>query len=106
MIWPVGFVLSERYKTSGRNKKRRDYVVAFPGIDDAVDSSRLVGAAVEYRDRFTRVRGRIVGMHGRRGRVRVRFLKPLPGQYWRGRVHLLSGPFPEPRSGQTSPQTA
>lgn len=88
MVWLVGYVINERFKQSSRSKKRRDYVLDFPGVNDREIASRLVGKKVEYRDNVVRIVGRIVNTHGDRGRLRARFAKTLPGKFWSGRVYL------------------
>ncbi len=88
MAWLVGYVLAERFRRSGRSKKRRDYILEFLGINDKEAASSLVGREVEYRDRFVRVKGSIIRTHGVKGRVRARFAKPLPGRFWVGKVYL------------------
>jgi len=75
-----GFITSRRYKTSGKNKAVREYIVSFPGIDSVDKAKLLIGKQVEYRDDNLRVKGSIVATHGVRGRVRVRFRKGLPGE--------------------------
>jgi ribosomal protein L35AE/L33A len=91
MAWLIGYVLSERFKRSGRSKKKRDYILDFPGVDDKETASLLVGREIEYRDNFVRVEGKIVRTHGVRGKVTARFTKPLPGEFWRGGVYLRVG---------------
>jgi large subunit ribosomal protein L35Ae len=88
MAWLIGYVLSERFRRSGRSKKKRDYILDFPGVNDKETASLLVGREIEYRDNFVRVEGKIIRTHGARGKVRARFTKPLPGEFWRGRVYL------------------
>ena len=75
-----GFISSKRYKTSGKNKAVREYIVSFPGIDSVDKAKLLIGKKVEYRDSGLRIRGSIIAVHGVRGRVRVRFRKGLPGE--------------------------
>lgn len=80
-----GYVISKRYRTSGRNKGSYDYILYFPRIRSVDEALRLLGREVEYRDGGVRIRGRIVDAHGSRGEVRARFRKGLPGV---GRVYL------------------
>jgi len=75
-----GFISSKRYKTSGKNKAVREYIVSFPGIDSIDKAKLLVGKQVEYRDGDLKIKGSIVAAHGIRGKVRVRFRKGLPGE--------------------------
>ena len=75
-----GFISSKRYKTSGKNKAVREYIVSFPGIDSIDKAKLLVGKQVEYRDGDLKIKGSIIAAHGVRGKVRVRFRKSLPGE--------------------------
>lgn len=75
-----GFISSKRYKTSGKNKAVREYIVSFPGIDSIDKAKLLVGKQVEYRDGGLKIKGNIIATHGVRGKVRVRFRKGLPGE--------------------------
>jgi len=75
-----GFISSKRYKTSGKNKAVREYIVSFPGIDSIDKAKLLVGKQVEYRDGELKIKGSIIAAHGVRGKVRVRFRKGLPGE--------------------------
>ena len=75
-----GFISSKRYKTSGKNKAVREYIVSFPGIDSIDKAKLLVGKQVEYRDGDLKIKGSIIAAHGVRGKVRVRFRKGLPGE--------------------------
>ncbi len=88
MLWLIGYVVSERFKESGRSKKKRDYIIDFPGIEDRETSSLLIGRKIEYRDDTVRVKGVILRTHGVRGKVRARFSKPLPGKFWNGKVYV------------------
>ena len=107
MAWLTGFVVSERYKESGKNKAPRDYILSFPGIGDKESAKLLVGSLVEYRDGGLRIRGRVVAAHGMKGEVRARFRKGLPGLSGSGRVYLMLRPEVAERLRQaTSSQTA
>ena len=88
MTWLKGFISSERYRTSGKNKAVKEYILSFPGVDDLRKASLLVGRSIEYRRGELRIRGRIVATHGVRGGVRARFRKGLPGNLGDGRVYL------------------
>ena len=75
-----GFISSKRYKTSGKNKAVKEYIVSFPGVDSIDKAKLLIGKQVEYRDGDLKIKGSIIATHGVRGKVRVRFRKGLPGE--------------------------
>ncbi|MCS7125610.1 MAG: 50S ribosomal protein L35ae [Aigarchaeota archaeon] len=107
MVWLIGYVLSERFRQSGRSKKKRDYILSFQGVSDMKSAIKLVGKEVEYREGSIKISGRILRTHGVKGKVRARFRKPLPGQFWRGRVYLpLDRTLLEFRDKLTSSQIA
>ncbi|MEM1579515.1 MAG: 50S ribosomal protein L35ae [Nitrososphaerota archaeon] len=85
-----GYVIAERFRESGRSKKKRDYIIDFPSIESKEQALQLIGLQVEYVDNYVKIRGRILKPHGVKGKVRARFVKPLPGQFWRGKVYLKS----------------
>lgn len=89
MLWLIGYVVSERFKQSGISKKKREYIIDFPGIENRETASLLIGRRIEYRDKTTRVKGVILRAHGSRGKVKARFSKPLPGRFWDGKAYLL-----------------
>lgn len=64
-----GFIDSRRYKTSGKNKAVREYIISFPGVDSVDKAKLLIGKKVEYRDGDLKIKGSIIATHGVRGRL-------------------------------------
>lgn len=107
MAWLEGFIISERYRTSAKNKHPRDYILYFPVVEGVGEALKLVGREVEYRDGRVRIRGRVVDAHGVKGEVRARFRKGLPGRMGRERVYLRLDPeLLEELTEKPSSQTA
>ncbi len=51
------------------------------GVEDKRQASRFIGWKAVYVDRYgNRYNGRVVGVHGRKGVVRIVFKPNLPGQ--------------------------
>jgi len=72
------FVSYRRGKHTLRNKQ---VLIKMKGIDDRKEVARFIGWQVTWTSPTGNLlRGRIVGVHGRRGVVRARFKKGLPGQ--------------------------
>ncbi|NHV98277.1 MAG: 50S ribosomal protein L35ae [Thaumarchaeota archaeon] len=62
-----------------KSVKKHQYLARFDGVTDRREAARLLlGRKVVCQAGKSRVFGRITGLHGRRGTVRVRFRKGLP----------------------------
>jgi large subunit ribosomal protein L35Ae len=72
------FMIYRRGKHTQRNKQ---VLIKMKGIDDRKAAARFIGQQVTWTSPTGNpLMGRIVGVHGRRGVVRARFKKGLPGQ--------------------------
>jgi len=72
-----GFIAG--YRKGPKTQRSREYILQFPRIKSLGEASRLIGRKVAWPVRERKVRGKIVGLHGRGGMVRARFRKGLPG---------------------------
>lgn len=70
------------YRTGPRTQKSRECIIRFPHIQSVAQASRLVGRKIAWEAEMTeqRIVGKIVALHGKKGLVRARFRKGLPGQ--------------------------
>lgn len=57
---------------------------------DASATGQLVGQKVVWTNGKNRFTGKIMGLHGRNGMVRVKFARPVPGQAIGTIVELIS----------------
>lgn len=73
-----GIVVS--YRTGPRTQRSKECILKFPKIKSLGEAARLVGRKVAWPVGERRVRGKIVGLHGRSGLVRARFRRGVPGQ--------------------------
>lgn len=68
------------YRLGSRTQRPRECLIKFPSVNTNGDASSLVGRKVVWRTGKSEIWGRIVGVHGRRGVVRARFRRGVPGQ--------------------------
>ena len=67
------------YRTGIRSQTPNECLVEFNNIHTTI-VGKLVGQKVVWMNGKNKYTGRIVGMHGRNGMVRVKFARPVPGQ--------------------------
>lgn len=82
------------YRRGTNTQYPNEVLVKFHRVESRSDASRLIGCKVIYKDVYGNVfRGKIVGVHGRKGVVRAVFKPNLPGQaIGRGTVILVARP--------------
>lgn len=57
----------------------KEVLVQVPGFTSKKDAGRLIGKKATYTDKKgNKYIGKVAGLHGRRGTLRVKFSKPLP----------------------------
>ena len=71
----VGVIVN--YRRGPKTQRNQECIVWFPNTEF---SSELVGRTVAWPVGNRKIRGKIVGLHGKRGQVKVRFRKGVPGQ--------------------------
>jgi large subunit ribosomal protein L35Ae len=78
-IMPIQGIIVN-YRVGPKTQRSKECIIQFPKITSVSEASRLIGRKVAWRNGETRIIGKIVDIHGRRGLVRARFRKGLPGQ--------------------------
>lgn len=73
-----GVVVS--FRTGPKTQRPKECIIKFPNITSSSEAGRLLGRKVMCAIGKGTVRGKVVALHGRRGLVRARFRKGLPGQ--------------------------
>lgn len=73
-----GFITS--YRRGSKTQKPKECIICFPGIESSNEVARLIGRRVAWPVGERRIRGKIVALHGKKGLVRARFRKGVPGQ--------------------------
>lgn len=77
------------YRVGPKNQRSKECIIQFPNINSASDASRLIGRKVAWKNNQNRIIGKIVDVHGKKGLVRARFRKGLPGQALATTVELV-----------------
>ncbi len=67
------------YRIGIRTQQPKECLIEFDNLDSAA-AGRLVGNKVVWNSGKNKFTGKVVGLHGRNGMVKVRFARPLPGQ--------------------------
>lgn len=70
-----GIIVSYR---RGRRTQKGNQMIISP--EDSSKSESLIGKEVIYKTKNKEIKGKITGLHGRKGRVRALFEKGMPGQ--------------------------
>lgn len=68
------------YRIGIRSQQSKECLIEFNTIDSASAAGKLLGQKVVWAHGKKTHTGKIVGMHGRNGIVRVKFARPVPGQ--------------------------
>ncbi|MEM1539273.1 MAG: 50S ribosomal protein L35ae [Candidatus Bathyarchaeia archaeon] len=77
------------YRIGPKTQRPRECIIHFHHIKSASEASRLIGRKVAWKQNKDKIIGKIVDLHGRKGLVRVRFRKGLPGQALGTSVELI-----------------
>jgi large subunit ribosomal protein L35Ae len=67
------------YRTGLKTQSSKEFILQFPNIKSSNEAARLIGRKVAWPVRERKIRGKIVALHGKKGLVRARFRKGLPG---------------------------
>jgi large subunit ribosomal protein L35Ae len=68
----------------------KECLIQFAHVDSASLAGRLIGRRVVWKEGKNKLIGKIVGLHGKKGVVRARFRKGVPGQALGTTVELVS----------------
>lgn len=75
------------YHIGIRTQQSKEWLIEFKNISSA---GTLIGRKVVWVNGKNKFTGKVVGLHGRSGMVRVRFARPVPCQAIGTEVELLS----------------
>ncbi len=73
-----GVVVS--FRTGPKTQRANECMIQFLGVKSSGEAGKLIGRKVVCEIGKGTVRGKVVALHGRKGLVRARFRKGLPGQ--------------------------
>jgi len=82
-----GIILN--YRVGPKTQRSRECIIQFPHVNSVSEASRLIGRKVAWNNGDTKIIGKIVDLHGKKGLVRARFRKGLPGQALGTTVQLI-----------------
>ncbi len=78
------------YRTGPKSQESKVCLIQFGGIDSAGLAGKLVGQKVTWKNETSSMIGKIIGLHGRNGMVKVRFKHGVPGEAIGTVVELIS----------------
>lgn len=74
----VGVIVN--YRVDPKSQKPKECLIKFSHIKSVSDASRLIGRKVAWKNGENKSIGRIVALHGKKGLLRARFRRGVPGQ--------------------------
>ncbi|MEM3536692.1 MAG: 50S ribosomal protein L35ae [Candidatus Bathyarchaeia archaeon] len=77
------------YRVGPKNQKSKECLIEFSHVKSASEASRLIGRKVAWKAGKNKLIGKIVALHGKKGLVRARFRKGVPGQALGTTVELV-----------------
>ena len=77
------------YRRGPKTQQSRYLILLIHGVESKRDASKFIGRRVEYRLPRKVLSGRIIRVHGKTGKVLVRFNKGPPGQILGSKVVIL-----------------
>ncbi|MEM2536671.1 MAG: 50S ribosomal protein L35ae, partial [Candidatus Bathyarchaeia archaeon] len=63
------------YRVGPKTQRSKECIIQFPHITSVSEASRLIGRKVAWKNGETKIIGKIVDLHGKKGLVRARFRK-------------------------------
>ena len=83
----TGFIVS--YRMGPKTQRPKECILRFSNIKSSREAARLVGRKVAWPVEERKIRGKIVALHGKKGLVRARFTKGVPGRALGTRVEII-----------------
>ena len=77
------------YRIGIRTQMSRECLIQFTDVVSAAQAGQLMGQKVVWKGENKKFIGKIVGFHGKKGAVRVKFKKGVPGQALGTTVELV-----------------
>jgi large subunit ribosomal protein L35Ae len=77
------------YRIGPQAQKPKECIIQFKHVQSLSEAARLVGRKVVWQNEKSRIIGQIKALHGKKGVVRARFRKGLPGQALGATVELI-----------------
>ena len=77
------------YQTGPRSQRSRVCLVQFNNVNSVSSVGQLIGRKIVWKKGNKKFVGKIASLHGRKGMIRVRFTKGVPGQAIGNTVELM-----------------
>lgn len=77
------------YRVGPKTQKSKECIIRFSHVESVAEASRLIGRKIAWKSERKKTVGKIVALHGKKGLVRARFRKGLPGQALGTTVELV-----------------
>ncbi|MBS7616412.1 50S ribosomal protein L35ae [Candidatus Bathyarchaeota archaeon] len=77
------------YRIGPKSQNSKECLIQFVNVKSSSEASKLIGRKVAWKHDNTKIIGKIVDLHGKKGLVRARFRKGLPGQSLGSTVELV-----------------
>jgi len=77
------------YRIGSKTQNPKECLISFSGIETVNEAGRLIGRKVAWPVGERKCRGKIVALHGKKGIVRARFKKGVPGQALGSSVEVI-----------------
>jgi large subunit ribosomal protein L35Ae len=68
------------YRRGPKTQSAKECIVRLSGVESANEAGRFVGRKIAWPAGRRLLRGKIVALHGKKGFVRARFRKGVPGE--------------------------
>ncbi|NWF87774.1 50S ribosomal protein L35ae [Candidatus Bathyarchaeota archaeon] len=68
------------YRLGTKTRKSKECIIQFAYVKSVSEVARLIGRKVVWPNQKSKAVGKIVALHGKKGLVRARFRKGVPGQ--------------------------
>ena len=77
------------YQVGLKTQKPKECIIQFAHVTSASEAGRLIGRKIVWESGKKKIVGKIVALHGKKGLVRARFRKGVPGQALGTSVQLI-----------------
>ena len=77
------------YRVGPKTQRPKECIIQFTHVTSASEASRLIGRKIAWKSGKNKIIGKIVALHGKKGLVKARFRKGVPGQALGTTVELV-----------------
>jgi large subunit ribosomal protein L35Ae len=77
------------YRVGSKTQRSKECIINFTHVTSVSEAGRLIGRKVAWKGGKNKIVGKIVALHGKKGLVRIRFRKGVPGHALGTTVELV-----------------